>query len=58
MFATDGDDVDISWAGGYALHLDVHCQSSKSSMSSSREVRIRVPFFVVYFSRGTIPQKG
>ena len=26
--------------------------------SSSREVRIRVPFFgVVYFSRGTLPQK-
>ena len=25
--------------------------------SSSREVRIRVPFFVVYSSRGTLPPK-
>ena len=43
----------------------LHCLRSKGqsrwidSRSSSRDVRIRVPTFsVVYFSRGTLPQKG
>ena len=30
----------------------------RSSRARSREVRIRVHFSVVYFSRGTLPQKS
>ena len=32
-------------------------RSRHATRSSSREVRIRVPFSVVYFSGGTLPQK-
>ena len=42
-------DTDMGHSNSYGI----------TARSSSREVRIRVPFFsVVYFSRGTQPKKG
>ena len=38
--------------------FDNLCMGALKTRSSSREVRIRVPFFsAVYLSRGTLPQK-